>query len=219
MAKFEIVEDEGTRFVRATLDNETIQAERGALCYMFGRIQVDARVPSVGWMVRSLLSEESLIRPTYTGSGVIYLDSSFAGFHTLHIKEKPWILESGTYWASDASVSLHVFRESLVTSFWAGEGFFDFQTRVSGDGQVILRCEGPVEEVQLQDQELLCEGKYVVARTEGITYRIRRVARSWIRSKLAGEGRVRVYEGTGTALVVSYPYWKLRMIRKGLVEK
>ena len=219
MANFEIIEDEGTRFVRATLEDELIQAERGALCYMFGRIRVDARLPSISWLARSMLSEESLIRPTYEGTGVVYLESSFGGFYVLDLKkDAPWILESGTYWSSDGNVSLFVFRESMVSSYWAGEGLFDFRTRVSGSGKVVMHCRGPVEKVTLNNEALVCNGKYVIARTEGVSYKVRRVAKGWLRSKLAGEGLIRLYEGTGTVLVSSYPYWRLRLIEKGLIK-
>lgn len=218
MAKFEVIEDEGTRFVRATLDNETIRAERGAFCYMFGNIKVHASLPSASWYVKSTLSEESLVRPTYTGSGVIYLESSLGGFHSIALDDESWILEGGTYWASDGGVDLHVFRERMVTSVWAGDGLFDFQTRVSGKGAVVMTCAGPVEKVRLDNEQLLADGRFVIARTEGISYKMRRVAKSWFRSKLAGERLARFYEGTGSILVCSYPYWRLRLSKQGVLS-
>lgn len=211
MASFEVIEDEGTRCVRATLDNETIHAERGALCYMFGKIKVDARLPSAGWMIKSMLSEESLIRPTFTGTGVVYLESSFGGFHVIDLGAEPWILESGSYWASEESVRLHVFRESMVTSFWAGDGVFDFQTEAAGPGKVVVTCTGPIEEIVLNDEQLSTNGKFVVARTKGISYSIRRAAKTRFGSRLTGDRWVRLYQGTGTILMSSYPYWRLKL--------
>ena len=188
MASFEVIEDEGARCVRATLDNETIHAERGALCYMFGKIKVDARLPSAGWMIKSMLSEESLIRPTFTGTGVVYLESSFGGFHVID-----------------------VFRESMVTSFWAGDGVFDFQTEAAGPGKVVVTCAGPIEEIVLNDEQLSTNGKFVVARTKGISYSIRRTAKTRFGSRLTGDRWVRLYQGTGTILMSSYPYWRLKL--------
>ena len=52
MALFEVIDVEGVSFVKITLDNETVRAERGALCYLFGDIAIDAPVPSIGRAAR-----------------------------------------------------------------------------------------------------------------------------------------------------------------------
>jgi uncharacterized protein (AIM24 family) len=52
----------------------------------------------------------------------------------------------------------------------------------------------------------MVEGKLVLARTEGLDYRLRR-ATTLIQSMFAGEARLRVYEGTGKALVCWTSYW------------
>ena len=112
----------------------------------------------------------------------------------------------GAYWASEGGVRLGLHRERVWTSLWTGEGFIDYQTRVSGRGRVVLNAPGPVEEVTLQDERLMVEGKLVLARTEGLDYRLRR-ATTLVQSFFAGEARLRVYAGTGKALVCWTPYW------------
>jgi uncharacterized protein (AIM24 family) len=52
----------------------------------------------------------------------------------------------------------------------------------------------------------MVEGKLVLARTAGLQYRLRR-ATTLFQSMFAGEARLRVYEGTGKALVCWIPYW------------
>lgn len=79
MAKFEVEELEGMRYVKITLDNETVQAEAGALSSMTGDIAMNVNIPSMGRVLKSYLSEESVFRPTYTGTGIIFLESSFGG--------------------------------------------------------------------------------------------------------------------------------------------
>ncbi|HEX2338265.1 MAG TPA: AIM24 family protein [Hyphomicrobiaceae bacterium] len=68
MARFEIVEQEGMRFVKIGLENETVRAESGALSTMSGDIVMDVPMPSVGRLLKSYLSEEAYLRPTYTGT-------------------------------------------------------------------------------------------------------------------------------------------------------
>jgi uncharacterized protein (AIM24 family) len=71
MAQFDIVEYEGVSFVKVELQDETVRPESGALCYLFGDIVVNARLPSLGRAVRNILAEQPVISPTYSGTGVL----------------------------------------------------------------------------------------------------------------------------------------------------
>ena len=51
MAQFEIIDDEGVSFVKVSLDDEMIRAERGALNYLRGDIRINARLPCVGGII------------------------------------------------------------------------------------------------------------------------------------------------------------------------
>jgi uncharacterized protein (AIM24 family) len=187
MARFDIIELEGMRFVQAHLEDESMRAEAGALSYMRGDIRVDAAVPGLGQMIKCALSSESPIRPRYEGTGDVFLQSSFGGYHSLDVKGEAWILENGAYWASAGTVELGLHREQAITSFWAGEGFIDYQTRVSGKGVTVLNADG-------------------------LRYRVRRPTRSLIGYWLSGEEMMRTYSGTGRVLVSTTPYWNQRLL-------
>jgi len=73
MATFEVIERQGLRMVKATINNETIRAEAGALHYMQGDVTLESKAPSAGGFLKSLVTQESIFRPTYTGTGVIFL--------------------------------------------------------------------------------------------------------------------------------------------------
>ena len=212
MARFDIIELEGMRFVQAHLEDESMHAEAGALSYMRGNIRVDASVPGLGRIIKCALSNESPVRPRYEGTGDVFLQSSFGGYYSLDVKGEPWILENGAYWASAGTVDLGLHREQAITSFWAGEGFIDYQTKLSGKGVAVLNADGPVEEVNLRDETLSVEGKLVIARTGGLRYRVRRPVRSLIGYWLSGEKMMRTYSGTGRLLVSHTPYWNQRML-------
>jgi uncharacterized protein (AIM24 family) len=212
MAKFEIEALEGMQYVKATLDNETMQAEAGALSSMTGAIDMTVKVPSIGRVVKSYLSEEGFFRPTYKGTGIIFLEASFGGFHVLDVKGETWVLESGSYWASEGALNLSAYREKMWTSFWAGEGLIDWQTKVSGHGKVVVASAGPVEELTLEKgKPLVANGKYVIARTADVSYSIRRPTKSYLASYVSGEGHCRYYDGPGRVLVCYSPYWRHRV--------
>ena len=212
MAHFEVLEQEGTRFVKITLENETVQAEFGALSSMTGNIVMDVPLPGVGRILKSDLSEQNYVRPVYTGTGTIFLESSFGGFHVFELRGETWILDSGTYWASEASVQVSAIREKAWVSFWAGEGLIDWQTKIAGRGNVALRAHGPVEETVLQEGErFVATTKCVIARTANVAYSIGRPTKSLLKTHVSGEGYCRTYDGPGRLLISSVPYWRFRL--------
>jgi uncharacterized protein (AIM24 family) len=218
MAKFEVHEQEGEHYVDIIMENETVRAEAGALCCMTGSITMDSRlVPSVGGLIKSLLADEAVYRPIYTGTGVLTLESSLGGFHVIDLQDESWILESGAYWASDGGVNVSFHREKVLTSLWAGEGFIYLQTKVSGRGKVALATKGPIEEIDLEPgKNFVAEGKYVIGRTAGVSLKIRRASKSYLGKFTSGEGSVRVYAGTGRILLNPTYYWRYRLHASGV---
>ena len=75
----------------------------------------------------------------------------------------------------------------------------------------MLSVDGPVEAVELTNGRLVTDGPFVVARTQGISLRIKRPARSLMSYWLSGQKMAYVYEGTGTILLCTVPYWRQRM--------
>jgi uncharacterized protein (AIM24 family) len=213
MAEFKVVELEGTRYVEIRLNHEMVRVESGALSYFTGDIRVHSQlVPSLSGLISSLLADESVYRPTYTGTGVITLESSLGGFHILDVDGESWILERGAYWASEGSVDVSFHRERLVTAFWAGEGPVYLQTRVRGFGKVVLTTRGPVEEISLSGgKTLAAEGKYVIARTGDVTFKVRRTTKNFLGMFTSGEGLARTYQGSGRILLNPAPYWRYRV--------
>lgn len=220
MAKFEITESEGVRWVTAFLENEQIRAEHRALNHMVGKVSMDMPFPSLrSWWV-SVFSEESLMRPRFTGTGEVCLDSTLGGYHSLQVRAgERWVLDNRCYWTSDGSVDLAVYRERMLTAFWAGEGFLWYKTSVKGEGQVILAVDGPVEEVELKDGRMIVDGAFVIARTDTIKFTLKRPARSLLSYWLSGEQLSRCYEGTGRMLVCWTPYWRLMLLRNREVDQ
>lgn len=213
MAEFKICELEGTRYVEVHLNHEMVRAESNALSYLTGDISVYSQLmPSLGGLLQSLFADEAVYRPNYTGTGVITLESSLGGFHMLELQGESWILERGTYWASEGSVDVTFHRERMTTAIWAGEGPIYLQTKVRGYGKVTLATRGPIEEIVLdKGQRVVAEGKYVIARTGDVSFKVRRTTKNFFGRFTSGEGMVRVYEGPGRILLNPTSYWRYRM--------
>jgi len=212
MARFEVLEREGQFYVRCVLDDETVRTEAGALYFMRGDLRMESKNPGLGGVLKAFASGESVFRPTYTGTGELFLEPSFGGFHVLELDGGAWILESGAYFASEAGVSVDVHREQTLTALRSGEGLVDFQTKVAGRGQVVLATPGPVEEARLDGERMVVDGRYVLAREATVAYSAGRATKSLVGTVTSGEGLVRTYEGRGRLLMAPIPYWRKRLI-------
>lgn len=209
MASFEIVEHEGMHWVKASLDDEEIRAEAGALSYIEGEIVVDTPIPTLRQFLAAMLADETLMRPRYRGTGDIFLEPTLGGFHVLEMDDDEWILEAGSYWASEGDIEVSAYKENAWASFWSGEGFVQFRTRVRGTGKVVVCTPGPVEVVAVRGS-YRTEAKIVVGRTASLRYRVRRPTRRLIDYLLAGESFLKSFEGEGEILTCPTPYWRMR---------
>jgi len=212
MATFEVEHREGMRWVTVHLEDDDVRTERGALNHMKGTIMMDVPWPSLRSIWVSLFSDESLLRPRYSGTGTVHLDSRLGGFHVLDIRPgERWILDTKCFWASDGEVQLAIHRERMLTAWLAGEGIFWYKTALRGEGRAVLCVDGPVQEVTLKGEPLVVDGAFVVARTQGISLTMRRPAKSVVSAMLSGQARAHVYRGTGRLLLCNVPYWRARM--------
>ena len=87
MAEFEIENAEGSHWVKCTLHDETVIAERGALSHLRGDIAMKGRIPGPIRMLRASISGEEVFRPAFSGTGKLFLQSSLGNFHVLELAE------------------------------------------------------------------------------------------------------------------------------------
>ncbi|GIT75102.1 MAG: hypothetical protein Ct9H300mP30_1640 [Methanobacteriota archaeon] len=73
MPNYEIVDAEGLRMVKVALNGDTVRGESGALHYMRGNIEMVTQRPSAGGFLKSMVTGEDVFRPTYSGTGEVYL--------------------------------------------------------------------------------------------------------------------------------------------------
>jgi uncharacterized protein (AIM24 family) len=199
--------------VRLEICEETVRARKGALSNMCGNITLIPRLPRLRDLFRSFFTSEAAIRPFYHGTGSIQLQPSLGGYHLLDvIPEERWILEPGVFWACEGAVELGMHRDPFWSSFWAGDGFFSWKTTLTGQGRVAINAPGPVEVVEVATTDMKVQGRLVLGRTDGLRFSSRRPA-SFLRSYISGQERLRVYSGTGKALVCWTPYWNEQLLK------
>ena len=213
MAEITIHEVEGMRQVRMDIRDETVRARKGALSNMCGNIALVPRLPQPGDLFRSFFTNEGMIRPFYHGTGSIQLQPSLGGYHLLDVvPQERWILEPGVFWACEGAVELGIHRDPFWSGLWAGDGFFSWKTTLTGQGRVAINAPGPVEVVDVDATDMRVQGRLVLGRTDGLRFSSRRPS-SFLRSFISGQERLRVYSGTGKALVCWTPYWNEQLLK------
>jgi uncharacterized protein (AIM24 family) len=213
MAEFSIRDVEGMRQIRIELADESVRARRGAMSNTRGAITLIPRLPGVMDYIRSLYNDEARIRPEYVGSGTVTLQPSLGGYHLMDVVEgEDWVLEPGVYWASEGGVRLGLTRDPVWTSFWLGDGFFNWKTLISGSGRLALNAPGPVEMVEIRNGAFRAQGRIILGRTAGLGFSSERPA-PFPRNLIAGQKRLRALTGTGRVLVCFTPYWNEHMYR------
>lgn len=208
MAKFEVIEREGLFLVKTTLNNETVRTESGAMYYMRGNITMESKMPSAGGFLKSMVTGENVFRPTYTGTGELYLEPSFSSFHVLECGGQEWIVQAGAYLASEADIQIDIQRDKVMTSFLSGKGMLNFWTKLKGQGKAVIVAQGPVEEIELNNDRLVVDGQFAVAWQSSLNYRIERATRSLLGSATSGEFLVSTYTGSGKLLLAPVPNWR-----------
>lgn len=219
MANFEIEHAEGTHWAKLVLDDETVVIERGALSHMHGDLKLKGRLAGPIRLLRAALSGEEALRPTISGTGTVYLESSFGGFHVMDLTgDEKWVVESGAFWCSEGRVRQTFHRERMATSYWTGKGLLDFCTKVSGKGKVMVCAQGPITEIFLgkdspHGSQFIAEGQIVLARTTSVNYFTRMPSLLPWRRMASGERLLRVYQGEGRLLICTTPFWRYKIIR------
>lgn len=196
MGTFEVIEKQGLKMIKAVIANETIRAEAGAMHYMRGNVELESKMPTAGGFLKSMVTQESVFKPTYTGTGEIYFGPPIFGEYTiLNLQNEEWILDKAAYVCSDMTVEVGSFRNKAIAGFMSGEGFF--QTKASGTGKLVIQSPGPLEIIDLVNDRLVVDGNFAVAREARLQFSVKRAAKSLLGSMTSGEGLVNVIEGTG----------------------
>ena len=205
MPTYEIVISEELRMVKVALQGDEVRSERGAMHYMRGQIEMVTKMPGVGKLLKSVVSKESIFRPTYKGTGQVYFGPpSFDEYHVMELNDESWILDQGAYVCSDMSLEIGAIRnKGLKTMAFGGEGIF--QTSVRGTGTVVFKSAGPLEEIQLNGETLTVDGRFAVAREGSLQFETKLLGKGIMSKAAGGEGFVNVISGTGKVLLAPVP--------------
>lgn len=195
------------RQVRIILQDSSVKLESGALSYMKGDISIRTKTGGVlGFgkkFINSKLTGETMFKPTYEGTGEIFLEPSFGHFALIELEDEEVIVDDGMFYACEEGVEVGSAMQKSASSILLGnEGVF--QTKLSGSGIVVLELPVPESEIfkcKLYNDTLKVDGNFVVLRTANIDFTVEKSS-SVIGSMTNGEGFLNVYSGIGEVWLI-----------------
>ena len=197
------------RQVVATLNQQGIILQAGAMQMIVGNVQMNTNVQGAGDLFKkfigSKVTKESAIKPRYFGTGQVILEPTFKYIilEDLAKWNGSMVIEDGLFLACTDSVQMKVTaRSSFSSAVAGGEGLFN--TSLNGSGIVVLESYVPAEELLVFDivnNTLKIDGSMAIAWSNSLEFTVERSSKTLIGSAASGEGLVNVYRGTGRVLV------------------
>lgn len=196
------------RQVKMTMKNTAVRLEAGALYMLKGNIEMDNKMGGLIGLgkkfLKSSVTGETTFKPTYKGSGELYLEPSYGHYVIIELENEEVIVDDGVFYACEDTVDVGVFMQKNLSSAVLGnEGLF--QVKLSGSGFVVLEVPVPKEEileVELNNETLKVDGNFAILRTEGVIFTVETSSKSLIGSATSGEGLLNVFKGRGKVWLV-----------------
>lgn len=200
------------RQVEITLSGgPAVKTQAGAMQMMLGGVQMATGVTGakgfLGSMVKAAATNETAVKPEYTGYGLVILEPTYK--HILLQEVSDWgpaglVIEDGMFLASEGTVAHKVISntQSLGTALLSNEGLYNLS--FTGSGVVALESSVPFEELveyELENDVLKVDGSMAVCWSGSLQFTIEKATKGLIGSIASGEGLVNVYRGTGKVWV------------------
>lgn len=193
------------RQVKVTLDNGLVLTEAGSLNYSHGNIISENKIRSGGFkrVLNTVFNNEGLFRPSYRGTGEVYLEPSFKHYKVLRLSGDSLVLDEGMFYCATQGVDVSLTTVKNVSSALFGSDGLT-QTVVSGNGLVVIEIpvpESEIREIILNNTELKVDGNFAIMRTSGVRYGVAPSSKGVVRSWLGGNGLVESFSGVGTVWI------------------
>ncbi|MBR3158982.1 MAG: AIM24 family protein [Atopobiaceae bacterium] len=197
------------RQVVCSLSVSPVTVQAGAMQWSVGDVEAKTGVKGMGDLfgkaLRGAVTNESAIKPEYTGTGMLVLEPTYK--HIVLLDVGKWsggvVLDDGLFLACESSIQHKTVARSSVSSAVAGgEGLFNLG--LVGSGVACLESPCPREElieIELNNDVLKIDGNMAIAWSASLRFTVERSGKSLIGSAASGEGLVNVYRGTGRVLM------------------
>ncbi len=189
---------------------KTLVMQAGDMLWVAGDVQLKTGVKSptdfVSKFFRGKVSDESTIKPEYSGVGIVAFEPSYKFILLQDVAtwgEEGMIIEDGMFLACDSTVKQSAYSRTNVSSAVLGkEGLFNLNLK--GSGIVALESDIPQSElieIELVNDVFKIDGSYALCWSASLDFSVELSSKSIVGSMMNKEGLVNVYRGTGRILI------------------
>ena len=184
--------------------NEEVRVEGGAMVSMSQGITLQTKATGgiLKSLARSMLGGESFFQNTFLapgGGGEVTVAPTLPGdLALIELTDDQLMLQSGSYVASETGIEVDA-KWGGAKTFFASEGLI--MLRTAGSGKLLISSYGAIHTIDLaQGQDYTVDTGHLVAFTEGMGFKVRRVG--GLKSTIfSGEGLVVDLTGPGRVLM------------------
>lgn len=210
--------------VRIMLDESSVKLESGALSYLKGDIKIQNKIGGAFGLGKKIFTSkvtgEPMFKPTYSGTGEIFLEPSFGHYALIELEDDDIVVDDGLFYACEEEVEIGAAMQKSISSMLLGnEGAF--QTKLTGSGVVVLELPVPETEIfkcRLNKDVLKVDGNFAILRTGDIEFTVEKAVKSIVGTATSGEGFLNVYRGTGEVWLVPTASVYAELKSRGLTE-
>ena len=160
MISHQIIGDDMQAVVITMAAGDEIRAEAGAMTYMTGGIEMDARMQGglLGGLTRKFLAGESLFLTYFrctTPTGTVAFSAPYPGkIIRMPLQNGAMLCQRGSFLCADGDINISVeFTKRLGAGFFGGEGFI--LERFEGSGELFVHSGGTIVPFELKAGETL----------------------------------------------------------------
>jgi uncharacterized protein (TIGR00266 family) len=186
--------------------NEEVRVEAGSMVSMSQGVDLETEATGgfFASLSRSLLGGESFFQNTFqapANGGQVTVAPALPGdMLAFELSSERIMVQSGSYVASEMDIKLDT-EWSGAKTFFASEGLI--MLRAQGNGKLVVSSYGAIHDMTLEeDQRYTVDTGHLVAFTEGIGFRVRKVG-GLTSTLFSGEGLVVDLTGPGRVLLQS----------------
>jgi uncharacterized protein (AIM24 family) len=183
------------------LINDSVLVEPNSVVYITGDIKLNASPDTPYSRFKASFIGSSYYKPTYSGTGKIYLKATLGTYHKFVLKDdNELILGPNTFVACRNNLELTPTIKISLQQFLTGAP--SVETKIKGNGNVMILMPGPVMEYVLNSDKFVAYSNDIAAYSPTLQVTREFAGKGWL--NIANK-RVQVFRGTGSVFFSPHP--------------
>lgn len=182
------------------LINDAVFIDAQTVAYVSGNIDMEASDNTFGTKLKSYFIGSSIFKPTFRGTGKIYLHATLGSYHKFSLKNNEELLiNPKVFLVCRNSIEVTPQLNFSLKNFFTGVPLLNML--VKGTGSIMVVMPGPVQECVLKEDKFVAIATEVAAYNTALKLSREIIGKTW----LSEQKMAKVYRGTGSVFFSPIP--------------